>query len=235
MIEFRHVEKYFPNNPVFQDLNLTIGAGEFVSIVGPSGCGKSTFINLLVGADKPTGGEILVDNVRIDAMNEKILQLYRRKIGIVFQDYKLLAEKTAYDNVAYALQVCGVDDETIHARVPQVLEMVGLLNKQLHHPHQLSGGEQQRVAIARAMAHNPRLLIADEPTGNLDPDNSIEIMNILLKINELGTTVILTTHNPDMVDYVKRRVIVLEEGKVTHDVEKSTYTELLKRKHHTPA
>ena len=226
MIEFKGVNKHYPNHRVFTDLNLTIEPGAFVSIVGPSGCGKSTLINLLVGADQPTKGKVLVDGVCINTMPEEVKQLYRRKVGVVYQDYKLLADKTAYENVAYAMEVCGVDDETIHVRVPEVLDLVGLLSKQEHYPHELSGGEQQRVAIARAMVHNPRLLIADEPTGNLDPENSLEIMKLLLQIHKLGTTVILTTHNPDMVDFVKQRVIVLQDGVITHDVPHSTYRAL---------
>lgn len=218
MIVFDHITKVYPSHTVFEDLYLEIRSGEFVSITGPSGCGKTTLIKLLIGDEKPTSGQILVDTINITDMSERTLQLYRRKIGVVFQDYKLLLKKTVYENVAFAMEVCGESDEAIHKRVPEVLDLVGILKKQENFPLQLSGGEQQRVAIARALVHNPRLLIADEPTGNLDQENSYGIMNLLLKINEMGTTVMLTSHAQDMVRFVNKRVILIEKGKITSDV-----------------
>lgn len=218
MIVFDHITKVYPSHTVFEDLYLEIRSGEFVSITGPSGCGKTTLIKLLIGDEKPSAGQILVDTINITDMSDRTLQLYRRKIGVVFQDYKLLLKKTVYENVAFAMEVCGESDEMIHKRVPEVLDLVGILKKQENFPLQLSGGEQQRVAIARALVHNPRLLIADEPTGNLDQENSFGIMNLLLKINEMGTTVMLTSHAQDMVRFVNKRVILIEKGKVVSDL-----------------
>jgi len=223
MIIFDHISKVYPNHTVFEDLTLQIKSGDFVCITGASGSGKTTLIKMLIGDEKPTGGKILVDDINITDMSEKTLQLYRRLIGVVFQDYKLLLKKTVYENVAFAMEVCGESDEHIHQRVPEVLELVGMLKKQQNFPLELSGGEQQRVAIARALVHKPRLLIADEPTGNLDRENSIGIMNLLLKINEMGTTVILTTHSHEMVDYVDKRVVAIDKGKVVYDGDKSGY------------
>lgn len=217
MIVFDHLSKIYPNHKVFEDLALEINAGEFVCITGSSGCGKTTLIKLLIGDEKPTSGKILVDDVNITQMPDNVLQLYRRRIGVVFQDYKLIIQKTVYENVAFALEVCGESDTTIHRRVPEVLDLVGVLKKQQNFPLELSGGEQQRIAIARALAHKPRLLIADEPTGNLDMENSYGIMKLLLKINEMGTTVILTTHSEDMVKYVNKRIVWIDKGKIVYD------------------
>ncbi len=217
MIILEHIEKKYPGHRVFEDFNLSIQPGEFVCVTGPSGCGKTTLIKLLVGDEKPSSGRILVDTINIADMSDRTLQLYRRKIGVVFQDYKLLPKKNVYENVAFAMEVCGETDQAIHARVPQVLDLVGILSKQENFPDELSGGEQQRVAIARALVHQPRLLIADEPTGNLDQDNSYAIMNLLLKINGLGTTVLLTSHALDMVKFVQKRVITIDQGKITSD------------------
>lgn len=217
MISFANVSKEYEGYAVFKGLDLDIQAGEFVTVVGPSGCGKSTLVRLLIGYEYPTGGDIAVDGLHVPDMGPTVLQLYRRKLGIVFQDYKLLPKKTAFENVAFALEVCGEPDRLIRRRVPEVLETVGLSDKAANFPRELSGGEQQRIAIARALVHKPRLLIADEPTGNLDRDNSIAIMNLLLKINATGTTVLLTTHSDEMVAYVDKRLVVLDQGKVAYD------------------
>ncbi len=223
MISFSNVGKEYDAYKVFEGLDLGIQAGEFVTVVGPSGCGKSTLVRLLIGYEYPTSGDIIVDGLHVPDMGPTVLQLYRRKLGIVFQDYKLLPKKTAFENVAFALEVCGEPDRLIRRRVPEVLETVGLSDKAANFPRELSGGEQQRIAIARALVHKPRLLIADEPTGNLDRDNSIAIMNLLLKINATGTTVLLTTHSDDMVEYVGKRLVVLDKGKVAYDGPTSKY------------
>lgn len=198
-------------------VSLKIESGEFVSVIGPSGAGKSTLIYLLIGAEKLSGGNIVVDGYTVNEMNDRELQFFRRRIGVVFQDYKLLAQKNAYENVAFALEVCGWERKEIKKKTSEVLAKVGLSKKTAQFPHQLSGGEKQRLAIARALVHDPGLIVADEPTGNLDPDTAKEIIELLLKINGEGTTVIVTTHNKELVDYMKRRVVALEDGKVKSD------------------
>ncbi len=223
MILFDQISKVYPNHTVFEKFTLAIQAGEFVSVTGPSGCGKTTLIKLLIGDEKPSSGLIKVDDVTISDMSDNTLQLYRRRIGVVFLDYKLLPNKTVYENVAFAMEVCGEPDKEIHDRVPQVLDIVGLLKKQVNFPLELSGGEQQRVAIARSLVHSPRLLVADEPTGNLDVENSYSIMKLLLKINEMGTTIILTTHSLDMVNYVQKRTVAIENGLVVYDGDHQGY------------
>jgi cell division transport system ATP-binding protein len=217
MINFENVTKKYGRSIVLDKLSLSIGQGEFVSVIGPSGAGKSTFVYALIGAEKINGGSISVDGYIVNNMSDKALQFYRRRIGVVFQDYKLLQQKNVYENVAFAMEVCGFERSEIKKRIPEVLEIVGLSKKGKQFPHQLSGGERQRTAIARALAHDPGLIVADEPTGNLDPKTAREIIDLLLKINDEGTTVILTTHNKDLVDHINRRVIRLEEGKVASD------------------
>jgi len=217
MIEFKDVTKKYGRHTVLDKLNLKIEPGEFVSVIGPSGAGKSTLVYALMGAENIQHGEISVDGYVVNKMDDKALQYYRRKIGVVFQDYKLLQQKNVYENVAFALEVCGYERADIKQRVPEVLEKVGLHKQQKQFPHQLSGGERQRAAIARALVHNPNLIIADEPTGNLDPKTAREIADLLLKINAEGTTVILATHNYELVNRIKKRVITLEEGKITRD------------------
>ena len=223
MIVFENVTKRFGKVKVLDGVNLTINPGEFVSVVGPSGAGKSTLVYVLIGAENIQRGKISVDGYVVNEMKDKALQYFRRKVGVVFQDYKLLTHKNVYENVAYAMEVCGYEKAEIKARVPEVLEIVGLKEKAKQFPHQLSGGEKQRTAIARALVHNPKLIVADEPTGNLDPKTGKEIVDLLLKINEAGTTVILTTHNKPLVDAIKRRVITLGEGKVVSDKNLSGY------------
>lgn len=217
MIVFENVTKRYGQSKVLDGLTLTIKPGEFVCVVGPSGAGKSTLVHVLIGAEKIQRGKISVDNFQVNEMNDKALQYYRRRVGVVFQDYKLLAQKNVYENVAFAMEVCGNDKAEIKARVPEVLKIVGLGDKAKNFPHQLSGGEKQRAAMARALVHNPKLVVADEPTGNLDPKTARDIVGLLLKINESGVTVILTTHNKPLVDEIKKRVVTLDKGKVVSD------------------
>lgn len=223
MIEFKEVTKKYGKTAVLDKLDLKIQPGEFVSVIGPSGAGKSTLIFALIGAEKIQHGNITVDGYTVNRMRGKALQYYRRMVGVVFQDYKLLQQKTVYENVSFAMEVCGFERLEIKIRVPEVLAIVGLSKQQKQYPHQLSGGERQRVAIARALVHDPGLVVADEPTGNLDPQTAKEIVDILLKINSEGTTVILTTHNKDLVNRIRKRVITLKDGKVVKDQKTGTY------------
>ena len=206
-----------------ENVNLIIKPKEFVSIVGSSGAGKSTLLRLLIGEEMPTMGEIIVGDVSISSLGQRELPYLRRKIGTVFQDYKLLPMKTAYENIAFAMEVAGKDEIEIKEDVPQVLSLVGLEDKAGHFPFQLSGGERQRVAIGRAMVHRPDIVVADEPTGNLDPINTWEVVNLLLKLNELGATVILATHDNSIVNVLERRVVLMDKGRVIKDDERGKY------------
>lgn len=223
MIQFQNIAKKYGQNHVLNHIDLEISGGEFVTLVGPSGAGKSTLLYALLGELEIDEGSIIVDGYEITQFSEGALQEYRRKVGMVFQDYKLLENKTVYENVAFALEVCGEPEENIRERVYAALDLVGMLDHEGKFPRQLAGGEGQRVAIARAMVHNPRLLIADEPTGNLDYWNSQEILKLLLQINDSGATVLLATHNRDLVNQLGRRVIVLNNGKIITDREHSGY------------
>ena len=224
MIKFDGVSKIYKDQFVALDnINLEIKAGEFVSIVGQSGAGKSTFLKLIYAEEAPTEGQIFFNDYSLDGVSRRKLPAHRRNIGTVFQDFKLLPKKTAFENVAYALEVCGISKAEILEDVPQILEIVGLGERQHKFPHELSGGEQQRVAMARALIHKPLLIVADEPTGNLDPTSSLEIMQLLLKINKLGTTVILASHDKDIVNKAAKRVVVLERGRVVCDDAKGKY------------
>jgi len=218
MIECKNVSKiYYGDVPALENVSFKIEDKEFVNIIGASGAGKSTLIRLLHGEEKPSSGEILFEGEDIvECKRSKICQ-HRRSIGIVFQDFKLLLKKTVFENVAFAMEVSGKTDEEIDEDVPKVLEIVGLEGLEEKYPNEISGGEQQRVAIARALVNKPRVLIADEPTGNLDPEASWEVLDSLIKINKYGTTVILATHNKDIVDKVEKRVIILEKGKIVSD------------------
>lgn len=204
-------------------VTFNIEAGEFVSIVGPSAAGKSTLIHALIGKESIDGGKINIDHYKVEQLSQSALQDYRRQIGVVFQDYKLLSKKTVFENVAFALEVSGYEKSFISKRTVEVLKVVGLEEERNHFPHQLSGGERQRTAIARALVHAPRLLIADEPTGNLDPENAMALAQLLVKINEHGTTIILATHNKDIVNFLKKRVIALDHGKIISDKNQATY------------
>jgi cell division transport system ATP-binding protein len=224
MIVFQNVWKVYNHKSVaLEDVSFKINANEFVSIVGRSGAGKSTILKLLIGEEKPTKGKIFFGQYEVNKLKNKELPALRRHIGIVFQDFKLLPNKNAYENVAFALEVAGRPSSEIRDLVPQVLDMVGLLDKARNFPHELSGGEKQRVAIARAMIHRPEVILADEPTGNLDPFHTAEIINLLLKINNLGTTVILATHDKEIINSLGKRVITLENGKVIRDEEKGRF------------
>ena len=224
-IKFRDVEKTYKNgvNAVY-DMNLEIKKGEFVFIIGASGSGKSTLIKMLYREEKPSKGEIYVGGVNVAKVkNSKVYKL-RRKIGIVFQDYKLLPKLTVYENVAFALEIYGLPTEEVRKKVLKALDLVGLKSRTKSYPDQLSGCEQQRVAIARAIVNSPKLLICDEPTGNLDPDTSLEVMKVIEKINDLGTTIVMATHDREMVNKMKKRVVLLDNGKLVKDYEKGSYS-----------
>ncbi len=217
MIYFNNVSKIYKDAVALDDVTVTITAGEFVSIVGHSGAGKTTLTKMIVADENPTGGTVFFESIDVHKLNNKDLTKLRRRIGVVFQDFKLLSNKTAYENVAFAMEAVGKSDEEIASDVPHVLELVDLSHRTHHFPGELSGGEQQRLAIARAIINQPELIIADEPTGNLDPINTHEIVQILKKINDLGTTVILATHNRGVIEAVGKRVITMENGKIVRD------------------
>ena len=218
MIKFQSVKKvYEPHNVVLNNINLEIKPGEFVSLVGLSGAGKSTLLKMLTKEERPTSGEVLVEGVDLADIKDKDIPYLRRKIGTVYQDFKLLEKKTAFENVAFAMEVSDTDPEEIEKNVPQILAIVGLADKVDNFPVQLSGGEKQRLAIARAMIHRPTILLADEPTGNLDLVNSYDVLKLLLKINELGTTVVLASHDSNLVNTIGRRVISMDRGKIVRD------------------
>ena len=224
LIRLRNINKTYKNGvTAIYDLDLTIKKGEFVFIIGETGCGKSTLIKMLYREEKPNKGKIIVGGINVAKLrNSKVYKL-RRKIGVVFQNFQLLPKLTAYENVAFALEVLGLPKYEIHKKVVKVLDLVGLKNKAKHYPTQLSGGEQQRVAIARAIVNGPKLLICDEPTGNLDPKKSMEIMEVLEAINKLGTTVVMVTHDIEIVKKMNKRVILLNSGRIVKDYEEGTY------------
>lgn len=226
VITFEHVTKVYeaqPNKPALNNVSLHIYPGEFVFLVGHSGSGKSTFINLLIRQIKPTQGKIYIADEDLTAMRNWRVPYLRRNIGCVFQDFKLLPNKTVFENVAFALEVIGKSRHVIRTQVPEVLRLVGLQDKLQKRPDQLSGGEQQRVSIARAIVNRPPLLVCDEPTGNLDPQNSRGIMDLLERINRTGTTVLVATHDREMVDNMRRRVIALDRGILTRDQDRGVY------------
>jgi cell division transport system ATP-binding protein len=218
MIELQNVSKVYDNgSKAIDDISLTIQDGEFVFLVGPSGSGKSTIIKLLTAELRPTSGKIQVNDYDLSRIRRRKIPYMRRTIGVIFQDFRLIDNKTVFENVAFAMRVVGAREKEIRKRVPYVLDLVGLGNKSRRLPHELSGGEQQRVAIARALINNPTMVIADEPTGNLDPARSLEIMYLLEQINALGTTVLVVTHEKELVDQFSKRVIAIDEGKVISD------------------
>ncbi len=204
-------------------VSLRVNRGEFVSLVGPSGAGKSTLIRLLIAEEWPTKGRIVIAGRDLRTLRSRDLPFYRRKVGVVFQDFKLLPNKTVAENIAFALEVCDARPSEIKTKVPKILELVGLTNRSKNYPDELSGGERQRVAIARALIHSPKLLIADEPTGNLDPGNTWEIIELLLRINQAGTVVLLATHNQPVVDRLRRRVVAMRDGKIISDEKAAGY------------
>ncbi|MDV2684250.1 cell division ATP-binding protein FtsE [Alkalihalophilus lindianensis] len=224
MIEMKDVWKMYPNNVhAINGINIKIEKGEFVYVVGPSGAGKSTFIKMMYREERPTKGDILIDETNLSKIKERHIPLLRRRIGVVFQDFKLLSSLTVYENVSFALEVIEENPAVIKRKVMDVLDIVHLKNKARALPDELSGGEQQRVAIARAIVNRPDVLIADEPTGNLDPDTAWEIMDILEDINQRGTTVVMATHNQGIVNTIKKRVIAIESGRVVRDQARGDY------------
>lgn len=224
MIKLDQLSKIYSKDSIgLRDINLHIDAGEFVSIVGQSGTGKSTLVKILIAEEKPTKGSVMIGDWDITRISSADIPYLRRQIGVIFQDFKLLNKKTVYENVTFALEVAGESSSRIKSVVPQVLDIVGLSEKGKRYPLQLSGGEQQRVAIARSLVHRPKIMIADEPTGNLDSLNTVEIIEILKKINEFGTTVLLATHNREIVNNLRRRVITLRGGEIISDEKEGKY------------
>jgi cell division transport system ATP-binding protein len=220
MIIFSEVTKFFGTQPVLSGVNFHVPKGEFACLIGKSGIGKSTIMHLMIGAENPSSGKIMVKGEMVSSLSPSQLQIFRRGVGVVFQDYKLLNNKTLYENVAFSLEVTGELPENIPPKTLQALETVGMAKLKDRYPNDLSGGEKQRIAIARAIVHAPELLIADEPTGNLDPENASAIAQLLLKLNEQGTTIMLTTHNPSLVKEVSPRILIVEDGKISKDLAK---------------
>ena len=224
MIEFSNVSKRYDNGVMALDnVSVKIDKGEFVFLVGPSGAGKSTFIKAILKEVDITTGKVYVDDLQVTKLHRRRVPFLRRKVGVVFQDFRLLPNKTVYENIAFAMEIVGTPQRNIRKQVPMILALVGLSGKGNFYPNQLSGGEQQRVSIARSMINNPPILIADEPTGNLDPDTSWEIMKVLRIINRRGTTILMATHDREIVDIMKKRVIALEKGQVARDDKVGVY------------
>ncbi len=224
MIYFDKVSKIYSDNSIaLEGITFSIEPQEFVSIVGHSGAGKTTLLKMLLAEEKPTEGRVFIESTDIHSLRAREINNYRRRIGVVFQDYRLLPDKTVFENISFAMEAAGRAEDEIQADVPHVLNLVDLGNKIWNFPHELSGGEKQRVAIARAIVNQPDIIIADEPTGNLDPVNTYEIVQILKKINDLGTMVILTTHNKGVIDSLSRRVITMENGRIIRDDKEGRY------------
>ena len=224
LIRIKNVEKTYKTGvTAIYDLSLNIQKGEFVFIIGSTGCGKSTLIKMLYREEKPTSGIINIGGINVSKLKNRNVYKIRIKIGVVFQDFKLLPKSTVYENVAFALEIFGLPNSEVHSKVIKALELVGLKHKAKNYPHQLSGGEQQRVAIARAIVNGPKLLICDEPTGNLDENTSMEIMKVLEEINKLGTTIIMVTHDTEIVNKMKKRVILLDSGRIVKDYKEGEY------------
>lgn len=224
MIKFENVTKVYNNNVLaLSNVNIEIDRGEFVFLVGPSGAGKSTFIKILLKEIEPSSGKVEVNDVNLTKIKRSEVPYYRRKIGVVFQDFRLIPSLNVYENVAFAMRVTGASSREIRKKVPTVLSLVGLSKKYKAFPNELSGGEQQRVSLARAIVNNPSILIADEPTGNLDPETTLDIMNILQDINRAGTTIVMATHAKDIVDNMKKRVIAIEKGTIARDEQRGRY------------
>ncbi|HMP51829.1 MAG TPA: cell division ATP-binding protein FtsE [Candidatus Melainabacteria bacterium] len=223
MIRLQNVSKTYGGRPALKDINLHVALGEFAFLVGPSGAGKSTLMRLLYREEMPTAGNVFIGGVNLNKLGSRQIPLLRRRLGIVFQDYKLLPRQTAYDNVAYILRALGVDEKDVRKRVTSALNVVNLEDKASAYPDELSGGEQQRVGIARAIVNGPPVLLADEPTGNLDPATSLEIVQLLARISERGTTVLISTHDHTIVNTMRRRVISLKQGEVMTDVDSGMY------------
>lgn len=225
MIFFDKVTKTYDKGKTLalSDVTLNVKKGEFISIVGQSGAGKSTILKLLIAEEKPTSGKVLVSGHDVATLTKNDLYILRRKVGMIFQDFRLLPKKTVYENIAFAMEVAGESDKDIHEDVPQILRLVGLEQKAKQFPDDLSGGEKQRVAIARALINRPDILIADEPTGNLDPLNTWDVIRLLLKINELGATVVLATHNREIINMINKRVVSVDKGRIIRDEQNGRY------------
>jgi len=224
VIYYDRVSKIYPDKSVaLEDVSFSVEPGEFISIVGHSGAGKTTLVKMLLAEERPSSGSVFFESVNVHEVPLRKINNLRRKIGTVFQDFRLLPQKTAYENIAFAMEAAGRKEEEIRSDVPHVLDLVDLADKMNNFPDELSGGEQQRVAIARAIVNQPDVIVADEPTGNLDPVNTFEVVQILKKINDLGTTIILTTHNKGVIDSLKKRVITLDRGKVVRDDREGKY------------
>jgi len=225
LIKFENISKiYSTKSSALNEIDFKINSGEFVSFIGRSGAGKTTVFRLLLGEEKPTNGKIYFKDIEVSKLDFEDLPFLRREMGMVFQDYKLLMSMNVHDNIAYALEVIGADDSQIKEEVPQVLEIVGLRNRADSFPNELSAGEKQRIAIARALIHRPEVILADEPTGNLDPYHARDIIKLLLKINELGTTILLSTHDRELINILGKRVITLENGRIIRDKESGRFT-----------
>ena len=224
MIYFDRVSKHYGTTAALEGVTLSVAPKEFVSIVGHSGAGKTTLLKMLLAEERPTDGAIFFESIDVNDLKSSALHHYRRKIGTVFQDFRLIPNKTAYENIAFAMEATGRTDSEIASDVPYILELVNLADKAKHFPDQLSGGEKQRIAIGRAIINQPDLIVADEPTGNLDPINTYEIVEILKKINELGTTIIITTHNKGVIDAIGKRVVTMDSGKIVRDDAKGKYS-----------
>ena len=225
MINFENVSKQYKNSsaPALDEINLNIEQGEFVFLVGQSGSGKSSLLRLLLKEEKPTSGTVTVDGINVAKLPNRKVPAFRRTMGIVFQDFRLLPGKTVFDNVAFGMEVIGKSKKEIHQRIPALLDLVGLDEKAHRLPSELSGGEQQRVALARAFVNQPKLLLADEPTGNLDPSTSVGIMKLLDRINRTGTTIVMATHDVAIVDQMRKRIVQMENGKIIRDQERGMY------------
>ncbi len=223
MIYFDKVTKKYGDTAALEEVTLSVAPKEFISIVGHSGAGKTTLLKLLLAEERPTEGTVFFESIDINNLPSSALHHYRRRIGMVFQDFRLIPNKTAYENVAFAMEAVGRTDEEIRSDVPYILELVNLADKALHFPNQLSGGEKQRIAIGRAIVNQPDIIVADEPTGNLDPINAYEVVEILKKINELGTTVVITTHNKGVIDAIGKRVITIDKGRLVRDDAEGKY------------
>ncbi|MDQ5968999.1 MAG: Cell division ATP-binding protein FtsE [Patescibacteria group bacterium] len=224
MIHFDKVSKIYPDSSIaLEDISFSIEPKEFISIVGHSGAGKTTLLKMFLAEEKPSKGKIFFESNDISTLNRNQINDFRRKVGVVFQDFRLLPDRNVYENIAFAMEAAGRTDDEIEADVPHVLDLVDLKSKIWNFPHELSGGERQRVSIARAIVNQPDVVIADEPTGNLDPLNTYDIVQILKKINDLGTTVILTTHNKGVIDSLKKRVLTMENGKIIRDDREGKY------------
>lgn len=224
MISFDRVSKIYPDNSVaLEEVTFSIEPKEFISIVGPSGAGKTTLLKLFLAEERPTDGAVYYESINVHTLGKKAINDFRRKVGMIFQDFRLLSNKTVYENIAFTMEAAGRTDEEIESDVPHVLELVDLSSKVWNFPRELSGGEKQRVAIARALVNEPDIIIADEPTGNLDPANTYDIVQILKKIHDLGRTVILTTHNKGIIDSLNRRVVAMDRGRIVRDDQSGKY------------